>query len=109
MLKRAVFFLLLIRYNKTLLGEKLGKFPAPMLMNTIHFAMQAVLSNVIIRFSKSLQPTVIMSWRDYFMRGDCFPVYIGCLFYCDGFAFKIIAPSFLGTKMQPFVSPDSWV
>lgn len=55
-------------YNKTLLGEKLGKFPAPMLMNTIHFAMQAVLSNVIVRFSKSLRPTVIMSWRDYFMR-----------------------------------------
>lgn len=56
-------------YNKTLLGDKLGKFPAPLLMNTIHFAMQAVLSKVIIRFcSPNLQPTVMMSWRDYFIK-----------------------------------------
>ncbi|XP_043699154.1 probable sugar phosphate/phosphate translocator At1g06470 [Telopea speciosissima] len=56
-------------YNKTLLGDKLGKFPAPMLMNTIHFAMQAVLSNAITWFwDKRFQPRVAMSWRDYFMR-----------------------------------------
>ncbi|KAI3982395.1 hypothetical protein MKX01_041233 [Papaver californicum] len=56
-------------YNKTLLGEKLGKFPAPMLMNTIHFGMQAVLSNFITWFwSNRFQPTVTMSWKDYFMR-----------------------------------------
>lgn len=56
-------------YNKSLLGDNLGKFPAPMLMNTVHFVMQAVLSKVIIRFwSQNVQPTVTMSWRDYFLR-----------------------------------------
>lgn len=40
-----------------------------MLMNTVHFVMQAVLSKVIIRFwSQNVQPTVTMSWRDYFLR-----------------------------------------
>ncbi|KAJ4980841.1 hypothetical protein NE237_031678 [Protea cynaroides] len=56
-------------YNKTLLGDNLGKFPAPMLMNTVHFAMQAILSNAITLFwPKRFQPTVAMSWRDYFGR-----------------------------------------
>ncbi|XP_042477883.1 probable sugar phosphate/phosphate translocator At1g06470 [Macadamia integrifolia] len=56
-------------YNKTLLGDNLGKFPAPMLMNTVHFAMQAVLSNAITWFwDKRFQPRVAMSWRDYFIR-----------------------------------------
>ncbi|OVA12414.1 Drug/metabolite transporter [Macleaya cordata] len=56
-------------YNKTLLGEKLGKFPAPMLMNTIHFAMQAVLSKSITWiWSERFQPSVTMSWKDYFLR-----------------------------------------
>ncbi|KAJ6841693.1 SPX domain-containing membrane protein-like [Iris pallida] len=58
-------------YNKTLLGDDLGKFPAPLLMNTVHFAMQAVLSNAIIyiqsRCSESSDgPT--MTWRDYFLK-----------------------------------------
>ncbi|XP_077252250.1 putative sugar phosphate/phosphate translocator At1g06470 [Tasmannia lanceolata] len=56
-------------YNKALLGDKLGKFPAPMLMNTVHFLMQAVLSKIIVWFrSQTLLPIVTMSWRDYFMR-----------------------------------------
>ncbi|KAF9590811.1 hypothetical protein IFM89_038403 [Coptis chinensis] len=56
-------------YNKTLLGDKLGKFPAPLLMNTVHFAMQAVLSKGIMFFwSQRFQPKVTMSWRDYYMR-----------------------------------------
>ncbi|XP_068665792.1 probable sugar phosphate/phosphate translocator At1g06470 [Aristolochia californica] len=55
-------------YNKTLLGEKIGHFPAPMLMNTVHFSMQAVLSKIIIFFSRRLQPQVEMSWKDYFLR-----------------------------------------
>ncbi|KAL2496720.1 putative sugar phosphate/phosphate translocator [Forsythia ovata] len=55
-------------YNKTLLGDHLGKFPAPLLMNTVHFAMQAVLSKAITWFwSERFQPS-IMSWRDYFVR-----------------------------------------
>lgn len=58
------------RYNKTLLGDDLGKFPAPLLMNTVHFSMQAVLSNFITWFwSQRFQLTVSMTWRDYFMRG----------------------------------------
>ncbi|XP_058100868.1 probable sugar phosphate/phosphate translocator At1g06470 isoform X2 [Magnolia sinica] len=74
---RTLFFVLvwyitstcLTLYNKTLLGDKLGNFPAPMLMNTIHFTMQAVLSKAIIRFCcQSLQPSVEISWSDYFMR-----------------------------------------
>nr|GEX94042.1 probable sugar phosphate/phosphate translocator At1g06470 [Tanacetum cinerariifolium] len=56
-------------YNKVLLGDHMGKFPAPLLMNTIHFSMQAVFSNVVTYiWSKRFQPTVTMSWKDYFMR-----------------------------------------
>nr|DAD37785.1 TPA_asm: hypothetical protein HUJ06_008426 [Nelumbo nucifera] len=56
-------------YNKTLLGDHLGKFPAPLLMNTIHFAMQAVFSRAITCFwAQRFQPSVKMSWRDYFTR-----------------------------------------
>ena len=58
------------RYNKTLLGDKLGKFPAPLLMNTVHFALQAGLSKLIIFFqSKGPETAVEMGWKDYFMRG----------------------------------------
>ncbi|URE19511.1 ubiquitin domain-containing protein [Musa troglodytarum] len=57
-------------YNKTLLGDHLGKFPAPLLMNTVHFSMQAILSNAIVyiqsRISESNRNT--MPWKDYFIR-----------------------------------------
>ncbi|KAK1425437.1 hypothetical protein QVD17_20789 [Tagetes erecta] len=63
------FSTFLTLYNKTLLGDDLGKFPAPLLMNTIHFGMQAVFSKAIVYFwSERFQPTVTMSWKDYFMR-----------------------------------------
>ncbi|VAI70242.1 unnamed protein product [Triticum turgidum subsp. durum] len=56
-------------YNKTLLGDKLGKFPAPLLMNTVHFALQAALSKIILLFqAKGIDSAVEMSWKDYFMR-----------------------------------------
>ncbi|KAJ1258070.1 hypothetical protein BS78_10G046000 [Paspalum vaginatum] len=56
-------------YNKTLLGDKLGKFPAPLLMNTVHFALQAGLSKLIIFFqTKGPEAAVEMGWKDYFMR-----------------------------------------
>ncbi|KAG2609469.1 probable sugar phosphate/phosphate translocator At1g06470 isoform X2 [Panicum virgatum] len=56
-------------YNKTLLGDKLGNFPAPLLMNTVHFALQAGLSRLIIFFqSKGPDSAVEMGWKDYFMR-----------------------------------------
>ncbi|XP_059291575.1 probable sugar phosphate/phosphate translocator At1g06470 [Lycium ferocissimum] len=61
--------LFLTLYNKTLLGDHLGKFPAPLLMNTVHFTMQAVLSKAITGFwSQRFQPTVMMSWRDYSLK-----------------------------------------
>ncbi|XP_039138669.1 probable sugar phosphate/phosphate translocator At1g06470 [Dioscorea cayenensis subsp. rotundata] len=55
-------------YNKILLGHHMGNFPAPLLMNTIHFTMQAALSNIIIWFqSKGSDSSKVMSWRDYFI------------------------------------------
>ncbi|CAA3018168.1 probable sugar phosphate phosphate translocator At1g06470 [Olea europaea subsp. europaea] len=75
-LLKTLFFILmwytfstfLTLYNKTLLGDHLGKFPAPLLMNTVHFTMQAVLSKAITWFwSERFQPTC-MSWRDYIVR-----------------------------------------
>jgi hypothetical protein len=58
------------RYNKTLLGDKLGKFLAPLLMNTVHFTLQAGLSKLIICFQpKGPKAAVNMGWKDYFMRG----------------------------------------
>ncbi|KAL7606976.1 probable sugar phosphate/phosphate translocator At1g06470 [Lactuca sativa] len=63
------FSTFLTLYNKTLLGDDMGRFPAPLLMNTIHFAMQAVFSRAITYFwSQRFEPTVTMSWKDYFMR-----------------------------------------
>ncbi|CAA0813304.1 Probable sugar phosphate/phosphate translocator [Striga hermonthica] len=62
------FSTFLTLYNKTLLGDKMGKFPAPLLMNTVHFTMQAVLSKAITWFwSDRFHPSV-MSWKDYFVR-----------------------------------------
>ncbi|KAK2633355.1 hypothetical protein Ddye_032752 [Dipteronia dyeriana] len=63
------FSTFLTLYNKTLLGDDMGKFPAPLLMNTVHFSMQAVLSKAITWFwSHRFQPSIVMSWRDYFLR-----------------------------------------
>lgn len=63
------FSLFLTLYNKSLLGDNMGKFPAPLLMNTFHFSMQAVLSKAITwiwweRFHKGVH----MTWRDYFSK-----------------------------------------
>ncbi|PSS05618.1 Sugar phosphate/phosphate translocator like [Actinidia chinensis var. chinensis] len=64
-----IFSTSLTLYNKNLLGDDLGKFPAPLLMNTIHFGMQALLSNAITWFwSQRFKPNVSMSWKDYFLR-----------------------------------------
>ncbi|XP_050227223.1 probable sugar phosphate/phosphate translocator At1g06470 [Mercurialis annua] len=63
------FSTFLTLYNKTLLGDDLGKFPAPLLMNTVHFSMQAVLSKFITWFwSYKFQVAVSMTWKDYFAR-----------------------------------------
>lgn len=64
-----IFSTLLTLYNKTLLGDDMGRFPAPLLMNTVHFAMQAVLSKGITYFwSRRFEPIVPMSRKDYFVR-----------------------------------------
>ncbi|KAI7754643.1 hypothetical protein M8C21_021511 [Ambrosia artemisiifolia] len=64
-----IFSTLLTLYNKTLLGDDMGRFPAPLLMNTIHFSMQAVLSRGITYFwSHRFEPTVPIARKDYFMR-----------------------------------------
>ncbi|KAL6553782.1 hypothetical protein OROMI_019455 [Orobanche minor] len=62
------FSTFLTLYNKSLLGDDMGKFPAPLLMNTVHFTMQALLSKGITWFwSDRFHPSV-MSWKDYFVR-----------------------------------------
>lgn len=56
-------------YNKKLLGAKLWEFPAPLLMNTVHFALQAAISSLALRFFwPSMRPTTSITWRDYFIR-----------------------------------------
>ncbi|PKA64340.1 putative sugar phosphate/phosphate translocator [Apostasia shenzhenica] len=56
-------------YNKTLLGDHLGKFPAPLLMNTVHFSLQAILAKIITCFqSRGSDSSTTMTWRDYFIR-----------------------------------------
>ncbi|KAJ4848038.1 hypothetical protein Tsubulata_041996 [Turnera subulata] len=63
------FSTFLTLYNKTLLGDDMGKFPAPLLMNTVHFTLQAALSKAItLYWSHKFRPPVAMSWRDYFVR-----------------------------------------
>lgn len=62
------FSTFLTLYNKTLLGDDMGKFPAPLLMNTIHFSMQAVLSKGITWFWSDRFQSSNMSWKDYFVR-----------------------------------------
>ncbi|CAO2171464.1 unnamed protein product, partial [Urochloa humidicola] len=39
-------------YNKEMLGKHKWKFPAPFLMNTVHFTMQAVASKAIVWFQQ---------------------------------------------------------
>ncbi|ONM38176.1 putative sugar phosphate/phosphate translocator [Zea mays] len=57
-------------YNKEMLGKHMWKFPAPFLMNTVHFTMQAVASRAIVWFQqRGLEggPNK-MSWKDYCLR-----------------------------------------
>jgi hypothetical protein len=59
------------RYNKEMLGKHKWKFPAPFLMNAVHFTMQALASRVVVWFQqRGLEGgTSKMTWRDYFTRG----------------------------------------
>ncbi|KAK8716413.1 hypothetical protein V6N13_043722 [Hibiscus sabdariffa] len=63
------FSTFLTLYNKSLLGDDLGKFPAPLLMNTVHFTMQAVLSKLITWYwSHRFLNSDPMTRRDYFYK-----------------------------------------
>ncbi|CAM6122391.1 unnamed protein product [Calypogeia fissa] len=66
------FSTLLTVYNKQLLGNDSSKnqkgFPAPYLMQTIHFSLQGLISTILVRCIPSMRPSVPMSWRDYFIR-----------------------------------------
>ncbi|KAL6616070.1 hypothetical protein ACP70R_038340 [Stipagrostis hirtigluma subsp. patula] len=57
-------------YNKEMLGKHMWKFPAPFLMNTVHFTMQAVASRAILWFQqRGLEGGASeMSWKDYGLR-----------------------------------------
>ncbi|KAK8956116.1 putative sugar phosphate/phosphate translocator [Platanthera guangdongensis] len=56
-------------YNTALLGDKFGKFPAPLLMNTFHFVLQTVLSKTSLCFHKGGSDSDRrITWRDYFCR-----------------------------------------
>jgi len=58
-------------YNKEMLGKHMWKFPAPFLMNTVHFTMQAVASRAIVWFQHpGLEGGARkMTWKDYSLRG----------------------------------------
>jgi len=66
-----------------LLGDKLGKFPAPLLMNTVHFTLQAVLSKAIGCFQHrgGADGGFPMTWMDYFTKGRCFYARVKQIFF----------------------------
>jgi len=57
-------------YNKEMLGKHMWKFPAPFLMNTVHFTIQAVASRTIVWFQhRGLEGGARkMTWKDYILR-----------------------------------------
>nr|CAB3478301.1 unnamed protein product [Digitaria exilis] len=60
----------LTMYNKEMLGKHKWKFPAPFLMNTVHFTMQAVASRAMVWFQhRGLEGGASrMTWKDYSLR-----------------------------------------
>lgn len=58
----------------------MGKFPAPLLMNFVHFSMQAIISLTITKcWPQKFQPSVSMSSKDFLLRG----IFISTsLFFC---------------------------
>ncbi|KAG6469494.1 hypothetical protein ZIOFF_074217 [Zingiber officinale] len=94
-------------YNKTLLGDNLGKFPAPLLMNTIHFSLQAIFSNVIvyIQSRNSESSNNIMTWKDYFAR---VLVYHGVILLYSS-TIEVVIPTAIGTALDVNLSNESLV
>ncbi|CAI5939394.1 unnamed protein product [Closterium sp. NIES-65] len=63
------FSMALSLYNKVLIGEKHGRFPAPLLMTTFHFLLQGGIASLLLRCCcQSWLPATPISWRDYFLR-----------------------------------------
>ncbi|CAI5490719.1 unnamed protein product [Closterium sp. Naga37s-1] len=63
------FSMALSLYNKVLIGEKHGRFPAPLMMTTFHFLLQGAIASLLLRcFCQSWLPATPISWRDYFLR-----------------------------------------
>ncbi|GJP47689.1 hypothetical protein CLOM_g6862 [Closterium sp. NIES-68] len=63
------FSMALSLYNKVLIGEKHGRFPAPLLMTTFHFLLQGGIATILLRCCcQSWLPATPISWRDYFLR-----------------------------------------
>ncbi|GAQ81621.1 hypothetical protein KFL_000850370 [Klebsormidium nitens] len=61
-----LFSILLSLYNKFLLGAKMGKFPAPLLMTTCHFIMQFCFSALLLHSCGSyFRPSSKLTWFDY--------------------------------------------
>ncbi|KAF8766333.1 hypothetical protein HU200_007851 [Digitaria exilis] len=60
----------LTMYNKEMLGKHKWKFPAPFLMNTVHFTMQAVASRAMVWSQhRGLEGGASrMTWKDYSLR-----------------------------------------
>lgn len=58
--------LLLSFYNKLLVGEKQGKFPAPLFMTSLQFACQAVIAKTVLAlYPPEGYSKRSMSWNDY--------------------------------------------
>lgn len=55
-----------------MLGDHLWKFPAPFMMTTIHFTLQALLSKAIVYYQSrgSQNSRATMTWKDYFIQGN---------------------------------------
>ncbi|KAG8386766.1 hypothetical protein BUALT_Bualt03G0183100 [Buddleja alternifolia] len=105
------FSTFLTLYNKTLLGDDMGKFPAPLLMNTVHFLMQAILSKAITWFWSDRFNSSVMSWRDYFVRGKRSSIHIFTQYIVSNLwplPFTVV-PTALSTAMDVNLSNASLV
>ncbi|CAI6000709.1 unnamed protein product [Closterium sp. NIES-65] len=58
-----------IRYNKMLIGQQHGRFPAPLLLTAFHFAQQALMASALLHSAfPSALPPLPLSSRDYCLR-----------------------------------------
>ncbi|CAI5519535.1 unnamed protein product [Closterium sp. Naga37s-1] len=56
-------------YNKMLIGQQHGRFPAPLLLTAFHFAQQALMASALLHSAfPSALPPLPLSSRDYCLR-----------------------------------------